>query len=108
MSACDEGDGIYRLEQLSELSLTRHGEEGAELTYRPMSESLYYSPGIQWTVSDTGIEVRFVRCGLKQACATDYAARRAANGVLSVQVPNPTLPVHVSDGSAKRELSVGK
>nr|WP_086937863.1 hypothetical protein [Thaumasiovibrio occultus] len=41
------------------------------ITYTPMMETLYYSPGIEYQVMDERVILSVVRCPIKKECAVD-------------------------------------
>ncbi len=104
LAACGDKMNAYRLDQLNMLTATRRGADRLEINYRPLSESLYFSPGISLREHADHIEVMFVRCAIKDKCTVSHAAQSNADGVLSVVIPLPTLPVRASDGKATSAL----
>lgn len=104
LTACGDNMNAYRLDQISMLTAAKRGADRLEISYRPLSESLYFSPGISLRQRADHLEVMFVRCPIKDKCAVSHAAQRGAEGVLSVSIPLPTVPVRASDGTTTRAL----
>jgi hypothetical protein len=86
------------------LTATRHGADQLEISYRPLSESLYFSPGISLSAHSDHIEILFVRCPIKDKCPVSHAAEPGAEGMLSVVIPLPTVPVRAGDGKTTKAL----
>jgi hypothetical protein len=104
LSACGDKMNAYRLDQINMLTATRRSPDQLEINYRPLSESLYFSPGISLSTHSDHIEVLFVRCPIKDKCPVSHAAEAGADGLLSVVIPLPTLPVRASDGKTSKTL----
>lgn len=98
LTACGDNTDAYRLDQISSLTASAQGGEQLKVSYHPRSESLHFSPGVTLSTHADHIEIRFVRCGIKDKCAVTHAAEVGSQGKLSVVIPRPTLPVRASDG----------
>jgi hypothetical protein len=104
LAACGDKMNAYRLDQINMLTAAQRGADRLEISYRPLSESLYFSPGISLREHSDHLEVMFVRCPIKDKCSVSHAAQSGADGVLSVLIPLPTLPVRAGDGKTTRAL----
>ena len=98
----------YRLDQLTTLTATSEGPDQLQIRYRPKSESLYYSPGVALSEHPDHVEIRFVRCAIKEKCPVTHPAKVEADGVMVVVIPRPNVSVRATDGKRERELSSGK
>ena len=107
LPACGENMELYRLDQLTTLSATPHGSRQLQIQYRPKSESLYFSPGIALSEHADHIEIRFVRCKIREKCPVTHSAQAAEDGVMAVTIPRPSMSVLATDGKQIRELFVG-
>jgi len=50
-------------------------EKKLVLTYSPLLETLYYSPGIDLLVSENALIVKVIRCKIKSLCEVDIKAK---------------------------------
>jgi len=107
LPACADKMNLYGLDQISTLTATSDGSEDLRIEYRPMSASLYYSPGVALSEHPDHVEVRFVRCRIQEKCFVTHAAKAAANGTLAVVIARPSVSVRVTDGKHVKELFRG-
>lgn len=79
-----------------------------ELEYQTPLETLYYSPGINYILSNDGeLEIEVVRCGIKEEC--DVAAKAEQGDVNTVVIklsePIDVSKVLIKDSKKKVKLS---
>lgn len=84
------------------------GQSQLELEYQTPLETLYYSPGINYILSNDGeLEIEVVRCGIKEEC--DVAAKAEQGDVNTVIIklsePIDVNKVLIKDSKKKVKLS---
>lgn len=97
----------YSVEDVSVLEYTMEGQE-LTLTYQTPLESLYFSPGVKVKRESEGVVLNVVRCGIKEKCEVDSAAKfNDGRYTANVSVPEGTLvnQVFIASGSEKRAIA---
>jgi hypothetical protein len=62
---------------------------GYRVTFTPMLETLYYSPGIDIVAEGNTHRIKVVRCKIKQTCEVDYKAVYTPERSLEVTLQFP-------------------
>lgn len=79
-----------------------------ELQYQTPLETLYYSPGINYTLSNDGqMEIEVVRCGIKEECNVAVKAEQGDVNtvVITLSEPIEVNKVLIKDNKTKVKLS---
>lgn len=79
-----------------------------ELQYQTPLETLYYSPGINYTLSSDGqMEIEVVRCGIKEECDVAAKAQQSDVNTVVIKLSEP-IDIHkvlIKDSKEKVKLS---
>lgn len=79
-----------------------------ELEYQTPLETLYYSPGINYILSNDGeLEIEVVRCGIKEECDVAAKAEQGDVNTVVIKLSEP-IDIHkvlIKDSKEKVKLS---
>ena len=64
-----------------------------KIYFRAMLETLYYCPGANVADGNDGVEVEFVRCSIKDQCATTHPVQKDGD-VEFILIKNDSKPVY--------------
>lgn len=74
------------------------------ITYRPPSESLYYSPGAQVVGNGKTTEITLVRCRIKGKCPVNASGITPSAGVVQVKIPYTGLPLVIAFKDVRAQI----
>ncbi len=103
ISSCGQAMDQYKLSDVEILSVVQEKDGAIKVTYRPMLESVHYSPGANIGLSDGRQKLQFIRCGIKEKCAVALPAKNIGEGTLVLTVPGGlhSIDAVFSDGEKK-------
>jgi len=109
LSGCtSEGkEMIYSVSELANIKYTL-SEDRIDLEYQAPLETLYYSPGVDYKVSDGGkLEIKVIRCKFKEDCEVKAKAEQGDFNKVTVQLTKPfrANEVLIIDDTTKVMLS---
>jgi hypothetical protein len=86
-TGCVEGSNKmnYKINNISDIT---YKIEGAilELSYSPLVESLYYSPGVTYNIIDDKMVIKIIRCGINDDCKVDVKAMQGQTNLVKIEI----------------------
>lgn len=79
------------------------GDDGIKVYFRAMSETLYYCPGANATLSQGETNLEFVRCSIRKECEVTHPAETDEQGTFVV-VRDPPGPIFVLQGKDRVQI----
>lgn len=98
---------VYSISELTNIKYTL-SEDKIDLEYQAPLETLYYSPGVDYKVSDDGkLEIKVVRCKFKEDCEVKAKAEQGDFNKVTVQLTRPfnANEVIITDNTSRVVLS---
>lgn len=99
------GNDVYALADIQVKEVRQEGGQTI-VSYQPMMETLFFSPGVRIEPQGDDLVLSAVRCRAeKKSCEVD--AKATLDGPLAiVTVPSPKGRIYWSDGDGRKEVEV--
>lgn len=94
----------YTAEQITAIDVTSVDASSVEITYAPILETAYYSPGAVVSESDDGLLIAFVRCPIKGECETTHDAAIGEGQSYKVVIEHNGKPIVMGPEGSKKQL----
>ena len=106
-TGCAQGDDkmSYRVDDLSDIKFEVEGGY-IKLSYRPILETLYYSPGINYSVSGEHLVIDVVRCHINDECEVDEKSSQEDMNVVSIKIEKVSDPNKIFINEPKDKNSI--
>ncbi len=100
IAACGGVMKQYKKTNVEILSVRQLPIKTTEIVYKPMLESMYYSPGANHRQENGRTKVTLVRCKIDKKCPVDVVAKNAGQGQWKIIIPSEqnNIDLIFSDG----------
>lgn len=105
--ATEANGTVYSVSDLKNIKYEL-SENRVDLEYQAPLETLYYSPGVDYELSEDGtLEIKVVRCKLKDGCKVKAKAKQGDVNEVTIQLATPVsaADIMITDGKEMLSLS---
>lgn len=104
ISSCGNAMNQYKQSDVEIVSVIRDQGGKVKITYRPMLESMYYSPGANIELKAEREKLMLVRCGINEKCPVAFPGVNAGEGKLLLTIPGGSRSIDVVFSDGEKEL----
>lgn len=94
----------YKQAEIEIISVNRTASTRIEIKYRPMLETLHYSPGANANSQDGRLKLQFVRCGIKDKCAVEHPGKNIGVQIWQISLPDSAQPIDVLFADGEKNI----
>lgn len=87
---------VYKSDQINFINIDAIDKKTVRITYSPMLETLYFSPGLNVKEASDMIQLSFIRCPIKEKCKVTHIIQPNSNGNYIIEVEHNEKPIYMS------------
>ena len=95
---------LYNQRDVSGIEVTPSDPSRVRITYSPLLESAYFSPGANVVEANDTVAVELVRCPIREKCRVSHEATQEAAGSLAIVVEHRGKPVVLAFKDGRRQV----
>ena len=95
---------LYNQRDVSGIEVTASDPGRVRITYSPLLESAYFSPGANVVEANDTVAVELVRCAIKEKCRVSHEATQGSANSLTIVVEHRGKPVVLAFKDGRRQV----